>query len=116
MSGFIAWVGIAVAHYRFRRAFKAQGKSLDAIPYKASLFPFGPLFAFTICIIVMLGQNYGAFIGDEINWYDIAVSYIGIPVFLLTYLGYKWVKGSELIPLEEVDLSREWNLEKELKD
>ncbi len=113
MSGFIAWVGIAVAHYRFRKAFQVQGKSLEALPYKAAMFPFGPIFSFAICIIVILGQNYGAFIGDEINWYDVAVSYIGIPVFILTYLGYKWAKGSKLIPLEEVDLSREWDLEQE---
>lgn len=43
MSGFIAWLGIAIAHYRFRRAFHAQGKSLDAIPFKALFYPFGPI-------------------------------------------------------------------------
>ncbi|MGR5879012.1 hypothetical protein ACT7DO_04695 [Bacillus pacificus] len=26
MSGFIAWVGIAISHYRFRKAYIAQGK------------------------------------------------------------------------------------------
>lgn len=59
MSGFIAWVGIAISHYRFRKAYIAQGKDLNDLPYRAKWFPFGPIFAFTLCIIVILGQNYG---------------------------------------------------------
>ncbi len=35
LCGFIAWVGIAVSHYRFRRAFIAQGRDLSELPYKA---------------------------------------------------------------------------------
>ena len=42
LCGFIAWVGIAVSHYRFRRAFIAQGRDLSELPYKAWLFPVGP--------------------------------------------------------------------------
>ena len=65
MSGFIAWVGIAISHYRFRKAYIAQGKDLNDLPYKAKWFPFGPIFAFALCVIVILGQNYGAFIGES---------------------------------------------------
>ena len=85
MSGFIAWLGIAIAHYRFRRAFHAQGKSLDAIPFKALFYPFGPTFAIVLCLIIIAGQNYTAFTGETIDWYGASVAYIGIPVFLLVY-------------------------------
>ena len=44
LCGFIAWVGIARSHYRFRRAFIAQGRDLSELPYKAWLFPIGPIF------------------------------------------------------------------------
>ena len=27
LTGFIAWVGIAISHYRFRRAYVAQGRA-----------------------------------------------------------------------------------------
>lgn len=39
LTGFIAWIGIAVSHYRFRRAFKAQGHDLSELKYKAKWFP-----------------------------------------------------------------------------
>ena len=48
LCGFIAWVGIAVSHYRFRRAFIAQGRDLSELPYKAWLFPVGPILAFIL--------------------------------------------------------------------
>lgn len=109
VSGFIAWIGIAVCHYRFRKAFLAQGHSLSELPYRAKWFPFGPIFAFVICIFVTLGQNYQAFLEPSINWGDVAAAYIGIPVFLALYLGYKFIKGTKLVPLKEVNLSREGN-------
>ena len=46
MCGFIAWLGIAISHYRFRKGYLAQGGRLEDLPYRAKLFPFGPLFAF----------------------------------------------------------------------
>jgi lysine-specific permease len=104
MSGFIAWLGIAISHYRFRKAYVAQGRDLNALPYKAKWFPFGPLFALILCTIVILGQNYSAFTGDSIDWYGILVSYIGLPLFLIVWFGYKIVKKTKLIPLDQCEL------------
>lgn len=108
MSGFIAWLGIAIAHYRFRRAFHAQGKSLDAIPFKALFYPFGPIFAIVLCLIIIAGQNYTAFTGETIDWYGASVAYIGIPVFLLVYAAYKSKYETHVIPLKEVNLDRDY--------
>ncbi len=106
MIGFIAWLGIAISHYRFRQAFIRQGLDLSQLKYKAKWFPFGPLFAMVLCGIVIIGQNYNAFLGGEVDWYGLAVSYVGIPIFLATYLGYKFSKKTKVIALEKVDLSK----------
>lgn len=105
MSGFIAWLGIAICHYRFRKAYIAQGKDLNDLPYRAKLFPFGPIFAFVVCAIVILGQNYSAFMGDSIDWNGVLVSYIGLPLFLIVWLGYKFTKKTKVIPLDKCDLN-----------
>ncbi|KMZ42455.1 MULTISPECIES: amino acid permease [Bacillales] len=105
MSGFIAWLGIAISHYRFRKAFIAQGRDLSELPYRAKWFPFGPIFAFIICCIVILGQNYSAFIGGTVDWYGVLVSYIGLPLFLLIWLAYKISQKTKVVPLEQVDFS-----------
>ncbi|MDU1798615.1 MAG: amino acid permease, partial [Pseudomonas aeruginosa] len=41
MCGFIAWLGIAISHYRFSMGYLAQGGRLEDLPYRAKLFPFG---------------------------------------------------------------------------
>lgn len=89
MSGFIAWLGIAICHYRFRKGYMLQGRDLGELPYKALFFPFGPLLAFVLCMIVTLGQDYSAFMSDTIDWKGVTATYIGIPIFALLWLGYK---------------------------
>ncbi len=104
MSGFIAWLGIAISHYRFRKAYIAQGRDLKDLPYLAPFYPFGPLFAFTVCMIVVIGQNYAAFTGGTIDWYGILVSYIGLPLFALLWIGYKIKHKTKIVPLDKCDL------------
>ncbi|MFC7687995.1 amino acid permease [Ureibacillus sp. GCM10028918] len=104
LSGFIAWVGIAISHYRFRKAYVLQGHDINLLPYKARFYPFGPLFALIVCLIVIVGQNYTAFSLGSIDWYGIAVSYIGIPLFIALWLGYKIKYKTKIVPLKECDV------------
>ena len=48
LSGFIVWLGISWCHLRFRKAYVLQGNDLSKLPYKAPLFPFGPMLAFAM--------------------------------------------------------------------
>lgn len=101
MSGFIAWLGIAASHYRFRRAYVAQGRDVNDLPYKAKWFPIGPILAFAICLFVTIGQNYNAFLGDHIDWNGVLVSYIGIPLFLILWFAHKIKNNTRIVPLKE---------------
>ncbi|WP_083511735.1 amino acid permease [Alicyclobacillus acidiphilus] len=103
LSGFIAWLGIAISHYRFRKAYVAQGRDLGELTYRAKWYPFGPIFALVLCLIVVLGQDYGAFFGGKIDWTGVIATYIGIPLFVLLWLSYKFVKKTKVVPLEECD-------------
>ena len=103
LSGFIAWIGIAIAHYRFRRAFIAQGHDLSELKYHAKWFPFGPLLALVLCILVMVGQDIKSF--ANFDWQAISVTYMSIPIFLVLFFYYKLKHKTKLIPLDEVDLT-----------
>ncbi|RHW52418.1 gamma-aminobutyrate permease [Bombilactobacillus bombi] len=105
LTGFIAWVGIALSHYRFRRAFIKQGHDLSELKYHAKLFPLGPIIALILCIIVIGGQNIDAFINWD--WQQIGVTYISVPLVLILYFGYKFKHHTKIIPLEDIDLSSE---------
>ncbi len=103
LTGFIAWVGIALSHYRFRRAFIKQGHQLSELKYHAKLFPLGPIIALILCIIVIGGQNIEAFV--KWDWQQIGITYISVPLVLILYFGYKWKHHTKIIPLDEIDVS-----------
>jgi len=102
MTGFIAWLGIAISHYRFRRGYVKQGNSLADLPYVSPFFPFGPIFAFVLCLIITLGQNYQAFLEDKIQWGGVVATYIGIPLFLLIWAGYRLTRGSRFVSYRDM--------------
>ncbi|MBS0344201.1 MAG: amino acid permease, partial [Proteobacteria bacterium] len=106
MTGFIAWLGIAVSHYRFRKGFMAQGLDPARLPYRSPWFPYGPLFAFGLCVVVTLGQNYAAFMSERIDWIGVLATYIGIPMFLATWLGYRMVRKTRIVAYADMSFPR----------
>lgn len=103
VSGFISWAGIAGVHIRFRRAYIRQGRSISDLPYKALGYPFTGIFATALCILIILGQGYGAFT-PEFDAVTFVTNYIGIVPFFVCYVGHKIVTKGKVIPLEEVGM------------
>jgi len=106
MTGFIAWLGIAISHYRFRKGYVAQGRDLADLPYRSGFFPLGPIFAFVLCLIITLGQNYQAFLSDTIDWGGVAATYIGIPLFLIIWFGFKLTRKTRFVKYSEMEFPK----------
>ncbi|MND73641.1 Amino-acid permease RocE [compost metagenome] len=49
MSGTVTWIVIALAQYRFRKAFLREGGKLTDLKYRAPLYPLVPLLCITLC-------------------------------------------------------------------
>ncbi|MGQ0917087.1 amino acid permease [Acinetobacter baumannii] len=107
MCGFIVWLGIAISHYRFHKGYIAQGYKLEDLAYRAKFFPFAPWFAFILCSVIILGQNYQAVLGGKIDWIGLLSTYISLPLFLVIWLGYKWKNKTRLIPYDQMDVKPE---------
>lgn len=102
LTGFIAWIGIAICHLRFRKAYVAQGHALQDLKYRSRFFPFGPVFAILLSIIIVIGQGIPAV--QHGQWGELLISYMSIPLFVALFVYYKWKHHTHLIPLDEVDL------------
>jgi len=107
LAGFITWTGIAVSHYRFRKAYQSQGKHLHELPYVARGYPYGTICVFALCLIIIAGQNYKAFMANHIDWRGVLVSYLGLPAFIMLWLGYKMVHKTKIVKLHECDFEYE---------
>ena len=104
LTGFIVWTGVCLAHLRFRAAWKAQGRDEGELPYRARLFPVGTWFALIVFVGVIIGQGVALAISG-FTWYGLLVAYIGLPIAVALWLGYRLVRGSRPVPPGEIDLS-----------
>lgn len=110
LAGFMTWLFIAISHYRFRKGYLKHGYKLQDLPYVAKLFPIGPIMALVACVFIIIGQNYEAFLGENINWTSISASYLGIPLFLIVWLVHKYIHKSKIIKYEDMDFSKTLDL------
>lgn len=88
LSGFIAWLGIAISHLYFRRAFKKEGRVLSELPYQSKLYPYGVWFALILCSIVMFGQDTSLFSHAKVIWSELMLTYSSLILFVLIWAGY----------------------------
>jgi lysine-specific permease len=103
LTGFLAWLGIAVSHLRFRRAFVKQGHSVKELRYHAKWFPVGPILAIMMSLIVIVGQDMSSL--ADFQWGKLLISYMSIPIFLILFVYYKVKHKTKLIPLDQIDLA-----------
>lgn len=105
LAGFITWMGIAWSHWKFRKAYIAQGRKLKDLPFKAKFYPAGPIIALIMCAIVILGQGYDALFTLH-DFKALISSYIGLPLFFLLWIGHKLITRAPVIDPKTANLSR----------
>ncbi|MDF2654418.1 MAG: amino acid permease [Bacillota bacterium] len=105
LSGFMIWLGIAICHYRFRKAWVKQGHSLDELKYKALFYPFAPIFAMVSITIVIFGANVWVFEEGAFTWFDFITNYCLIVIIPGLYFWYKWKHKTKVVPLDECDFT-----------
>ncbi|KAF9327813.1 lysine-specific permease [Linnemannia elongata] len=101
-TGFIAWLGIAFSHIRFRMAYKAQGRALSDLPFISNLYPFGPIYTIVVCVVILIGQGYTAFSPFDIKAFLSA--YVTLPFVFILYFGNKFWAKTKILKLVDVDL------------
>ncbi len=101
LSGFLIWLGIAICHLRFRKAWVAQGRSLDDLKFKSKFYPYGPWLALVLFLVVLFGANIGVFQTPVFSWFDFVTDYLIIPTVIILYLSHKIWNKTRIVPLKE---------------
>lgn len=101
--GLLTWISILITHIYFNKALDAQGVDKSTLSYRAPFQPYGTWIALVICIIVAFIKNFTVFI-NGFKYKTFITGYIGLPVYVIAYFGYKFIKGSKIKDPTEVDL------------
>ncbi|KAF4443189.1 AAT family amino acid transporter [Fusarium austroafricanum] len=102
-SGYISWMCCTLIYNRFRKACKVH--EVES-PYRPRIQPFGIYFSGVSSFILLLLNGFHIFFPSEWTVGDFISAYIGIPVFLILYLGHKLVRRNEswIRPTSEIDM------------
>lgn len=108
LSSIFTWMSINIAHIRFRAAVKAQNRSLDEMAFISRLGPWGSWYGFTINCLVLAAQFWIALfpIKAKPDASAFFQAYLGAPVVIVSWLGYKlWKKDWKIvIPAQDIDI------------
>ncbi|KAK4123009.1 hypothetical protein N657DRAFT_656358 [Parathielavia appendiculata] len=101
--GALNWVAVLVSYIAMIRAMKVQGVDRSVMPYRNVLLPWGAYIALAITVVVIIFSGYAAFI-PYFQVDKFLTAYIGIPVYVINVLWWKFVKKTKRVRPEEVDL------------
>ncbi|CAL9729160.1 dicarboxylic amino acid permease [Monosporozyma unispora] len=101
--GILTWISILITYICFDKAVRAQGIDKSTFAYVSPFQPYGAYFSLAFCIIVALIKNFTVFIGG-FDYESFITGYIGLPVFVVCYFGYKIVCHTKIHSSKDVDL------------
>ena len=85
---------------------KAQGQSIDDLPFQAVLGVYGSWFGLIMCVLCVLAQFFVAVapVGASPNAYDFFVNMLALPIILVFFLYWKITHKTEFMRASEMDL------------
>ncbi|OJJ00891.1 hypothetical protein ASPVEDRAFT_592630 [Aspergillus versicolor CBS 583.65] len=87
-SGFISWICCCIVYFRFSAAVKVQGIEK---PYKSRLQPYGIYIGLCLAVLMLLINGFTCFFPSNWSASNFFTAYIGIPAFVLLYVGHRVV-------------------------
>ena len=96
-------MSILLSHISFRRAQTVQGIDPAYVPYRAPFGAKGSYSALVFLTILIITKGAEVFVSG-FDYKSFILGYIGIPVYLALYLGYKFTTKSHHITSGNVDL------------
>ncbi|RDI48792.1 amino acid permease [Aquicella lusitana] len=108
LSGFIAWFGIALSHYQFRRKYLPQHGGTSILRYQAKFYPYAQILSMFVLGFVIIAQCIPLVSEGSHHVTDFFVVYSSIWLFLFFYL----IKKLDL-PAKIKVFFRQYTLKKE---
>ncbi|EEU47150.1 uncharacterized protein NECHADRAFT_77320 [Fusarium vanettenii 77-13-4] len=104
MCTLITWSSICVAYLHFHGALKANNISRKTLVHRAPFQPYGAIIALVFFLIIIFFNGFAMFFPGSWNVYNFVTAYIGIPIFVVLFIGWKAVRRTKWLSPQERDL------------
>lgn len=100
----VVWASSIWSQIRVRRAIKKQGKDPDTLlPYKAPLYPLGPIIVIAILAFLLFGSAFDSIVNFDIP--KLFLNFGPLVILLFVFAVHKAINKTKYIKLEDIDLS-----------
>ncbi|KAJ5679941.1 hypothetical protein N7462_008185 [Penicillium macrosclerotiorum] len=103
VSTLIVWASIAITYIRFHQGMKYHKIPRSALPYQAPFQPYLAYFAVAFSSIVAFFNGFDAFFPGHFSAKTFIPPYIDIPIFASLFIGYKVIKKTQFVKMEDMD-------------
>lgn len=106
LAAVFAWFSINISHIQFRRGWKAQGYTVDQLPFKSFAGSIGSWVGAIFNALVLIAQFWTALfpVGESPDPSTFFQSYLGFPVIVVCYVIFKVWKRPSFVKASEMDL------------
>ncbi len=105
MFGLLTWISILIAHIFFVNARRAQGIPDSALAYKAPFGKIGSYGALFFCCLIAIFKGFGVwFAAGGFDYASFITNYLGIPLYIIMILGYKFIMKTQMVRPETADM------------
>ncbi|ODQ81354.1 hypothetical protein BABINDRAFT_170897 [Babjeviella inositovora NRRL Y-12698] len=110
VSNQLAWWSIGLTSFRFRKAMDLQGKT-HLLKFKSWANPWGNYVVVIGTTVIILIQGWSSFAPWNVS--NFFSNYIELGVMPVMYLGWKLIKRTKYVKLEDMDLETDKYIETE---
>lgn len=89
LSGFIAWFGIAMSHYKFRKNYLPKHGGTKELIYKAKFYPWAQILSMVFIVFIIAAQFVTLNSADNSFWSFVMI-YSSVILFAVLYCGHKF--------------------------
>ena len=88
LCGFIAWFGIALSHYKFRRNVLPALGGVGILKYKAKFYPWAQITSMLVIAFIVVAQFIT--LGEHYGFFDFIMLYSSVILFAIIYFGHRF--------------------------
>ncbi|KAI8461462.1 amino acid permease/ SLC12A domain-containing protein [Phakopsora pachyrhizi] len=102
ITGLFTWWTILLTYLRFYAGLKYQGINRDQFYFRAPFQPYLSYYGIVMVTLVIIFNGFTVFLKGNWSWSKFIAAYITIPLFICSFLGWKFVKKSKFVKVEDM--------------
>ncbi|RKF58095.1 Proline-specific permease [Erysiphe neolycopersici] len=104
LAGLLAWMTLCICFIQYERACRAQGIDRNLLPYKGRFQPYGAYIGAIGSAIIVIFSGFKVFMPGSWSTAGFLSNYLGIIIYIVPYILWKFIKKTKTILVSEADL------------